>query len=166
MCQAWASTFSCPDAPMKALINSASRRVLRTKKSKLELIAQALEVIPKRPAAKVWPKLFSRPRLPDASFPHETAKFFASQRSFVQAEPDDSLLSCCNSFAEVCCLSEFVGRRAAEIVQIAQLCERYALLTPRERQVAVVASGLTNKQVANELSICEVTVKMHRGRQM
>jgi hypothetical protein len=47
MCQAWAATFSCPDAPMKALIKSVSRRVLRTEKSELELIAQALEVISK-----------------------------------------------------------------------------------------------------------------------
>ena len=45
--------------------------------------------------------------------------------------------------------------------------ERYGLLTPRERQVmALVASGLMNKQVANELSISEVTVKMHRGSAM
>ena len=58
------------------------------------------------------------------------------------------------------------GRRQ-EIAQTTQLRERYALLTPRERQVmALVASGLMNKQVANELSISEVTVKMHRGSAM
>jgi FixJ family two-component response regulator len=58
------------------------------------------------------------------------------------------------------------GRRR-EVAQIAQLRERYARLTPRERQVmALVASGLLNKQVANELSIGEVTVKMHRGSAM
>src|SRR6201991_4009058 len=57
--------------------------------------------------------------------------------------------------------------RRRENTQIAQLRERYALLTPRERQVmALVASGLMNKQVANELSISEVTVKMHRGSVM
>jgi FixJ family two-component response regulator len=54
--------------------------------------------------------------------------------------------------------------RRREIAQVAQLQEKYARLTPRERQVmALVASGLMNKQVANELSISEVTVKMHRG---
>jgi FixJ family two-component response regulator len=54
-----------------------------------------------------------------------------------------------------------------EVAQIAQVRARYALLTPRERQVvALVASGLMNKQVANELSISEVTVKMHRGSAM
>jgi len=58
------------------------------------------------------------------------------------------------------------GRRQ-DVAQITQLRERYALLTPRERQVmALVASGLMNKQVANELSISEVTVKMHRSSVM
>ena len=58
-------------------------------------------------------------------------------------------------------------RRRQEAAQIAQLQERYVLLTPRERQViALVASGLMNNQVANELSISEVTVKMHRGSAM
>jgi len=58
-------------------------------------------------------------------------------------------------------------RRRQEAAQIAQLQERYVLLTPRERQViALVASGLMNKQVANELSISEVTVKMHRSSAM
>jgi FixJ family two-component response regulator len=54
--------------------------------------------------------------------------------------------------------------RRQKIGQIAQLRQRYALLTRRERQVmALVVSGLMNKQVARELSISEVTVKMHRG---
>ena len=58
------------------------------------------------------------------------------------------------------------GRRQ-EAGQIAQLRERYASLTSRERQVVMlVASGLMNKQVANELSISEVTVKTHRARAM
>jgi FixJ family two-component response regulator len=57
--------------------------------------------------------------------------------------------------------------RRRESAQIAQLRERYELLTSRERQVmALVASGLMNKQVANELSISEVTVKMHRSNVM
>jgi FixJ family two-component response regulator len=54
-----------------------------------------------------------------------------------------------------------------QMAEISELRERYGLLTPRERQVmALVASGLMNKQVANELSISEVTVKMHRGSAM
>ena len=57
--------------------------------------------------------------------------------------------------------------RRREFAQVAQLREKYELLTLRERQVMVlVTSGLLNKQVANELSISEVTVKMHRGSLM
>jgi FixJ family two-component response regulator len=57
--------------------------------------------------------------------------------------------------------------RRQDIAQIGKLRERYALLTPRERQVmALVASGLMNKHIANELSISEVTVKMHRSSAM
>ena len=44
---------------------------------------------------------------------------------------------------------------------------RYALLTPREREVmALVCRGLLNKQVGGELGISEITVKAHRGQLM
>ena len=44
---------------------------------------------------------------------------------------------------------------------------RYGSLTPREREVmALVVSGLLNKQVAGELGISEITVKAHRGQVM
>jgi FixJ family two-component response regulator len=47
------------------------------------------------------------------------------------------------------------------------LQDRYASLSQRERQVmALVVSGLLNKQVAGELGISEITVKAHRGRVM
>ena len=40
-------------------------------------------------------------------------------------------------------------------------------LTPREREVmALVVSGLLNKQVGGELGISEITVKAHRGQVM
>ena len=43
----------------------------------------------------------------------------------------------------------------------------YASLTAREREVmALVVSGLLNKQVGGELGISEVTVKAHRGQVM
>ena len=45
--------------------------------------------------------------------------------------------------------------------------DRYASLTRRERQVmALVVSGLLNKQVGGELGISEKTVKAHRGKVM
>ena len=47
------------------------------------------------------------------------------------------------------------------------LRDRYASLTRREREVmALVASGLLNKQVGGELGISEITVKAHRGQVM
>jgi FixJ family two-component response regulator len=51
--------------------------------------------------------------------------------------------------------------------EITILRERYASLTPREQEVmALVVSGLLNKQVGGELGISEITVKAHRGQVM
>src|SRR6478672_10667787 len=48
-----------------------------------------------------------------------------------------------------------------------ELKDRHASLSPRERQVmALVVSGLLNKQVGGELGISEITVKAHRGQVM
>lgn len=47
------------------------------------------------------------------------------------------------------------------------LRERHASLSRREREVmALVVSGLLNKQVGGELGISEITVKAHRGQVM
>jgi len=47
------------------------------------------------------------------------------------------------------------------------LRDRYASLTDRERQViALVVTGMLNKQVGGELGISEITVKAHRGHVM
>lgn len=47
------------------------------------------------------------------------------------------------------------------------LRERFASLTPREREVmALVARGLLNKQIAAEIGLSEITVKVHRGQAM
>jgi FixJ family two-component response regulator len=51
--------------------------------------------------------------------------------------------------------------------EIKALRDCYASLTERERQVmALVVSGLLNKQVGGELGISEITVKAHRGKVM
>jgi FixJ family two-component response regulator len=51
--------------------------------------------------------------------------------------------------------------------QMRVLRTAYASLTPREREVlALVVSGLLNKQVGGELGISEITVKAHRGQVM
>ena len=51
--------------------------------------------------------------------------------------------------------------------EIRALRSCYDSLTPRERQVmALVVSGLLNKQVGGELGISEITVKAHRGQVM
>ena len=55
----------------------------------------------------------------------------------------------------------------AQATEIQALHECYASLTLRERQVmALVVSGLLNKQVGGELGISEITVKAHRGQMM
>jgi FixJ family two-component response regulator len=55
-------------------------------------------------------------------------------------------------------------RQSAEL---RTLQRRYALLTPREREVFPrVTSGLLNKQIAAELGASEKTIKVHRGQVM
>jgi FixJ family two-component response regulator len=55
----------------------------------------------------------------------------------------------------------------AQKAEMQGLYDRYASLTPRERQVmTLVVSGLLNKQVGGELGISEITVKAHRGQVM
>ena len=51
--------------------------------------------------------------------------------------------------------------------EMRMLRDCYASLSQRERQVmALVVSGLLNKQVGGELGISEITVKAHRGKVM
>src|ERR671928_1295792 len=57
-------------------------------------------------------------------------------------------------------------RRANE-VRLAELRSRFQTLTARERQVlSLVIAGRLNKQIAGELGVSEMTVKMHRRQVM
>lgn len=59
------------------------------------------------------------------------------------------------------------SERRATAVDDADLLARHATLSPREQQVmALVTAGRMNKQVAFELGLSEVTVKIHRGAAM
>jgi FixJ family two-component response regulator len=54
-----------------------------------------------------------------------------------------------------------------EAAEMRTLRDRYASLSGREREVvALVVTGLLNKQVGSDLGISEITVKAHRGRMM
>jgi FixJ family two-component response regulator len=57
--------------------------------------------------------------------------------------------------------------RAAEALHLSDIKQRYATLTPRERQVmAGVVAGRLNKQICYALKAAERTVKTHRSRVM
>jgi FixJ family two-component response regulator len=74
---------------------------------------------------------------------------------------DDALLSAIRNAIERS--KTALGHEA----EMQALRNRYESLTRREREVmALVASGLLNKQVGGELGISEITVKAHRGQVM
>jgi FixJ family two-component response regulator len=57
--------------------------------------------------------------------------------------------------------------RRRDAVLVSDLRERYATLTERERQtMRLIAIGHPNKQIAAELDLSEMTVKVHRGQVM
>jgi FixJ family two-component response regulator len=57
-------------------------------------------------------------------------------------------------------------RRAAD-TDVSRIRERFGTLSPREQQVMLlVTAGKMNKQVAGDLGISEITVKVHRGAAM
>jgi FixJ family two-component response regulator len=58
-------------------------------------------------------------------------------------------------------------RRRADEEALTELRERYTSLTPREQEtMALVVTGMLNKQIAAELGLSEMTVKVHRAQVM
>jgi len=50
---------------------------------------------------------------------------------------------------------------------LSELQARFESLTPREREViGFVSAGMMNKQIAGEMGVSEITVKIHRGHLM
>jgi FixJ family two-component response regulator len=80
---------------------------------------------------------------------------------FTKPFPEDALLVS---------IREGLERSSVNLAREAEmgaLRDRYSALSRREREVmALVASGLLNKQVGGELGISEITVKAHRGQAM
>lgn len=89
---------------------------------------------------------------------------------FMKAGALDFLVKPCGHGALLAAIRQSLERSRVALdreSQLRNLRNCYLSLTPRERQVmALVVSGLLNKQVGGELGISEFTVKAHRGQVM
>lgn len=60
---------------------------------------------------------------------------------------------------------DYLRRKSANELSKLKAC--FASLTPREKEVmGLVTAGLLNKQIAGEIGVSEITVKVHRGNVM
>src|SRR5439155_20542427 len=104
---------------------------------------------------------------------------FVSQRGAAYTDDDLGLLSivasqiaayltaCRRHEQEAQIVSEHEAARAAAEARVAEIRERVKTLTSRETEVlALVVTGMLNKQIASALGIGEKTVKVHRARVM
>jgi FixJ family two-component response regulator len=82
----------------------------------------------------------------------------------------DFLVKPFNEDLLVAAICQSLMRSSAALVRFKEMDDLrncYASLSPREQQVmALVVSGLLNKQAGAELGISEITVKAHRGQVM
>ena len=62
---------------------------------------------------------------------------------------------------------ELASKQRAQERELSDLRAAYESLTPREQEIMRhVIEGLINKQIANELGVSEITIKIHRGNAM
>jgi FixJ family two-component response regulator len=88
----------------------------------------------------------------------------------IKAGADDFLMKPVDGGVMLSAIAQAIEHSRAVLgleAEMRTIRDRYATLSCRERQVmALVVSGLLNKQVGAELGISEITVKAHRGKVM
>lgn len=109
----------------------------------------------------------------DTAFPWIIVAEQADLETAVRAMKAGAIDVLAGSF-EDCTLIESVERaleagniRRSRAMELERTAKRFRTLTQREREImAYVVKGLMNKQIAGDLGISEITVKMHRGAVM
>jgi FixJ family two-component response regulator len=97
-----------------------------------------------------------------ATFPMSVRAMKAGAAEFLTKPFDDQVLLDASTQA-----IERDRARRRDALSLAALKSRYDELTPREKQVMdLVAAGRVNKQIAADLGLSLVTVKVHRGQVM